>query len=154
MGDEDRERARRAEEIARSTLEGGEQLRGLDLERYRKRVGIGEQGPGRPCHCTLLTPPPPDADSKIFIITGWYPDLREALVRRGWKQNPDVESPHFDLKFTLKSTEIKFPDLQPHQRKYAPICRVGCARLLTPELATQSPTISPRLLSYARRQAF
>ena len=42
MGDEDRERARRAEEIARSTLEGGEQLRGLDLERFRKRVGIGK----------------------------------------------------------------------------------------------------------------
>jgi hypothetical protein len=29
--------------------------------------------------------------------------------------NADTESPHFDLKFTLKSTEIKFPDLLPHQ---------------------------------------
>jgi hypothetical protein len=53
--------------------------------------------------------------SRRYVAHFRYPDFREALIRRGWKLNPDVESPHFDLKFTLKSTEIRFPDLLPHQ---------------------------------------
>jgi hypothetical protein len=37
---------------------------------------------------------------KIFIISGTYPDVRKALIQRGWVENPDSESPYFDLKWT------------------------------------------------------
>lgn len=28
------------------------------------------------------------ADTKIFIVMGGYPDLKKALLRRGWMENP------------------------------------------------------------------
>ncbi|RYG42114.1 hypothetical protein EON68_02250 [archaeon] len=65
----------------------GDKSRGMDIDRWRKKVGI-------------------TAATRVFIITGEYPDIRDALVARGWKQNPDKESPHFDMKWTLKSNEI------------------------------------------------
>ncbi|CAG9317781.1 unnamed protein product [Blepharisma stoltei] len=38
-------------------------------------------------------------DSKIFIINGNYPVLREAFLQRGWAENTDPESMHFDIKW-------------------------------------------------------
>lgn len=39
-------------------------------------------------------------DAKIFVIKGKYPDLRAALVRRGWIENPNHESIFYDLKWS------------------------------------------------------
>ena len=41
-------------------------------------------------------------DEKIFIVVGGYGTLRKALLERGWFENPDRNSPIFDLKFTIK----------------------------------------------------
>lgn len=40
---------------------------------------------------------------KVFIIEGDYPDVRKALLERGWVENTDVHSPAFDLKWTRVS---------------------------------------------------
>jgi hypothetical protein len=48
-------------------------------------------------------------------MTGWYPAVREALLARGWHENGDRESFYFDLKWTLRSTELKQAELQPLQ---------------------------------------
>lgn len=42
-------------------------------------------------------------DVKIFIVVGGYGTLRRALVERGWFENPDRNSPVFDLKFAIKN---------------------------------------------------
>lgn len=36
-------------------------------------------------------------DCKVFILKGNYPALRAALLARGWYENTDTKSPHFDL---------------------------------------------------------
>jgi tubulin monoglycylase TTLL3/8 len=35
--------------------------------------------------------------TKVFIIQGVYPDLKQGLIERGWAENPDPQSPYFDL---------------------------------------------------------
>ncbi len=45
-------------------------------------------------------------ETKVFICTGGYPDIKKALKQRGWVHNKDVNSPCFDLKWTLKSKDI------------------------------------------------
>ena len=47
-----------------------------------------------------------DPSTKIFIILGGYGDLKKALEARGWVENPDPNSPCFDLKWTLKAKDI------------------------------------------------
>ena len=47
-----------------------------------------------------------DADTKVFIVKGGYPDVKRALKQRGWVQNKDGDSPCFDLKWTLKVKDI------------------------------------------------
>ena len=54
-------------------------------------------------------------EGKVFGLTGWYPCVKEALLSRGWFFNPDRESFFFDLKWTLKSKELKQEQLQPWQ---------------------------------------
>lgn len=39
---------------------------------------------------------------------GGYPDLKKALLKRGWVENPDHRSPCYDLKFTLMSKDIDY----------------------------------------------
>ena len=46
-------------------------------------------------------------DGKVFSMTGWYPCVKEALLARGWHMNADRDSFFFDLKWTLKSNELK-----------------------------------------------
>lgn len=70
--------------------------RSMDTERWRKLQGLS-------------------ADNRVFIITGIYPDVRDALLRRGWKQNKDEESPHFDMKFALKNSEIPYATMTVQQ---------------------------------------
>ncbi|CAG9316971.1 TTLL8_3 [Blepharisma stoltei] len=52
---------------------------------------------------------------KIFVINGTYPDIRKALLDRDWFENPDVNSPCFDLIWTVRRKDIDFPNLQEHQ---------------------------------------
>jgi tubulin monoglycylase TTLL3/8 len=57
---------------------------------------------------------------KIYIIIGGYHDIRKALISRSklhtdWFENPDSESPCFDLKWTLKAKSIDFRNMQEHQ---------------------------------------
>lgn len=44
-----------------------------------------------------------DKTDRVFIISGNYPTVREALLSRGWIENPDEHSLFFDLKWTLKA---------------------------------------------------
>ena len=59
-----------------------------DFEDWKKRQGI-------------------EPETKVFSITGWYPAIKQALEERGWYYNPDRESRFFDLKWTLKSDNLK-----------------------------------------------
>jgi hypothetical protein len=120
--------AREAGQAGQRVLEDtGELGRLMDAERWRKRVGLRD-------------------GEKVFVLSGDYPDIKEALYRRGWKrvcvksstmqvfsvvhdilQNMDTLSPHFDLKFVLQSKDIVQRDLKPHQivnhfAKSAAIC--------------------------------
>jgi tubulin monoglycylase TTLL3/8 len=40
------------------------------------------------------------SEAKVFIIAGTYPDVRKALLQRGWFENLDLESAFFDLKWS------------------------------------------------------
>ncbi|EQC33446.1 hypothetical protein SDRG_08960 [Saprolegnia diclina VS20] len=46
-------------------------------------------------------------DTKVFCLTGWYPVIKETLETRGWFHNVDRNSPYFDLKWALKSDDLK-----------------------------------------------
>ena len=52
---------------------------------------------------------------KVFIIKGGYHDVRRAMEKRGWFQNPDVESPCFDFKWCLRIKDINQDTLDNHQ---------------------------------------
>jgi len=52
---------------------------------------------------------------KKFILQIAYPDLRDALLRRGWEEEHDKSSLTFDLKFTLSWQDILYHALQPGQ---------------------------------------
>jgi tubulin monoglycylase TTLL3/8 len=54
-------------------------------------------------------------DGKVFVIKGKYPDLRAALLERGWVENMDKKSNFFDLRWTSKIIDINFPGLRPNQ---------------------------------------
>ena len=54
-------------------------------------------------------------DTKVFICTGGYPDIKKALKRRGWVENKDSSSPCFDLKWVLKSKDIDHNTLNDRQ---------------------------------------
>lgn len=52
---------------------------------------------------------------KVFCMTGWYPVIRAELEARGWVYNPERNSPFFDLKWSLKSDDLKGCKLEKHQ---------------------------------------
>lgn len=54
-------------------------------------------------------------DGKVFIIKGKYPDLRKALLARGWTENEDKKSTFYDLRWTTKISDINFSILKPKQ---------------------------------------
>jgi hypothetical protein len=39
--------------------------------------------------------------NKVFIIIGGYKDLKKALLKKNWIENPDENSHCFDLKWTI-----------------------------------------------------
>ena len=53
--------------------------------------------------------------TKIFIANGGYGDIKRALKQRGWVENKDVESPCFNLKWTLKTKDIDHNNLESYQ---------------------------------------
>lgn len=66
-------------------------------------------------------PPPPSKESAVyseeseFIVLGPYKDIRDALLSRGWRENPDPESLRFTLKWTLKTKDLIHDKLHPKQ---------------------------------------
>ncbi len=56
-----------------------------------------------------------DPTSRLFVITGNYPDIRKALLNRGWVENTNTASPFFDLKWALKHRDIDYAHLQDGQ---------------------------------------
>ena len=56
-----------------------------------------------------------DKDQKVFICSKEYPDIKNALLNRGWLQNDEVKSPFFDLKWCLKSSDIEHSKLIKNQ---------------------------------------
>lgn len=55
------------------------------------------------------------ADQSVFCVTGCYPVIRDELEKRGWFYNPEKLSPFFDLKWSLKSDDLKAVKLEKHQ---------------------------------------
>ena len=53
--------------------------------------------------------------TKIFIVVGGYSTLKKALKERGWFENPDRNSPVFDLKFAIKQSEVCNSEIQDYQ---------------------------------------
>jgi len=56
-----------------------------------------------------------DEDTRVFICVGGYGDVKRALKKRGWVENKQVDSPCFDLKYTLRTKDIDTNNLQSHQ---------------------------------------
>ncbi len=57
-----------------------------------------------------------DPATKVFCLTGWYPVIKDTLEKkRGWYFNPDRNSPYFDLKWALKSDDLKHVKLHEDQ---------------------------------------
>ena len=54
-------------------------------------------------------------DKKVFICSRIYPDLKLALEKRNWVENPEQESTFFDLKWSLRKLEIDFLSLNSNQ---------------------------------------
>ena len=54
-------------------------------------------------------------ETKVFIVKGGYGDIKRALKSRGWIENKDKESCCFDLKYTLKTSDIDYNNLLPNQ---------------------------------------
>ncbi|KAG2522065.1 hypothetical protein JM18_005695 [Phytophthora kernoviae] len=67
-----------------------------DFASWKKRHGVGQ-------------------DQKVFCMTGWYPVIREELEKRGWFYNQEKISPYFDLKWSLKSDELRHFKVEKHQ---------------------------------------
>ena len=56
-----------------------------------------------------------DKDKKVFICSKEYPDIKKALLSRGWIQNDDPKSVFFDLKWVLSTRDIDFSKLAKNQ---------------------------------------
>jgi len=42
-------------------------------------------------------------------------ELKKSLLERGWVENPDANSPCFDLKFALQGREIEYKNIKDFQ---------------------------------------
>jgi len=56
-----------------------------------------------------------EENTKVFIVKGGYGDVKRALKSRGWVENKDKDSPCFDLKYTLKTSDIDYNHLHTNQ---------------------------------------
>jgi len=56
-----------------------------------------------------------DPEAKIYSVVGGYGDIKAALDKRGWIENPDLSSPCFDFKWTLRAKDIDHGTLLENQ---------------------------------------
>ena len=47
-----------------------------------------------------------DPSAKVFIVVGSYSDARASLLRRGWVENEERDSPYFHLKWTTRARDV------------------------------------------------
>ena len=52
---------------------------------------------------------------KTFVVLGGYPDIVNAIAKRGWKQSKNPEDKSYDFLYTLKNADIPFTELKPNQ---------------------------------------
>lgn len=76
------------------------------------------------------------SSSKMFVIDGSFPGVRDALLDRGWAEHHEMDSMCFDFKWTIKTGAIDFQRLQPTQivnhfkKNRAVTTKVGLSRSL------------------------
>ena len=56
-----------------------------------------------------------DDDVKIFNCFSGYPDMRRALLQRGWQENIDNDSVFFNFKCTLSTKNIEHDKVEKFQ---------------------------------------
>lgn len=76
-----------------SSARSGEEIEWM---RFRKRHGIS-------------------ADTRVFVMSGAYTDVKASLVARGWFHNPEPESLFFNLQWALKASDIRYERLRQQQ---------------------------------------
>ena len=54
-------------------------------------------------------------NTKVFVISHMYGPIKEALISRGWVENPHHESNCFHFKYTLKSRDLNLEQLTESQ---------------------------------------
>jgi len=54
-------------------------------------------------------------EQKVFILSGPFKEVRDALIRRGWCENSTKDSHIFDLKWTLYDNEVGYAKLRREQ---------------------------------------
>ena len=94
VGYKRKEFKRRKDSDSSSSEEEEIREKARDMETWKKTMGV---------------------DGKVFIIRGRYPDLKAALLERGWVENLDKKSNFYDLKWTTKISHINFDILKPTQ---------------------------------------
>ena len=52
---------------------------------------------------------------KTFVVLGGYPDIVEAIAKRGYRQSKDPTDKSYDFLYTLKNVDIPFTELKPNQ---------------------------------------
>ena len=52
---------------------------------------------------------------KTFVVLGGYPDIVNAIAKRGYKQSKDPTDKSYDFLYTLKNVDIPFTELKPNQ---------------------------------------
>jgi len=58
---------------------------------------------------------PKTPKEKKFVVLGGYPDIVEAILKRGWIQSKNSEDKSYDFLYTLKSADIPFTELKSSQ---------------------------------------
>ncbi|RHY31601.1 hypothetical protein DYB32_003343 [Aphanomyces invadans] len=87
---------------------------------------------------------------KVFCMTGWYPVIKDTLEKRGWFHNPDRNSPYFDLKWALKSDDlknVKLHDDQSYIQDFRYIRAEGMLKRLGVQCRAMLNAIKPSVVS-------
>ena len=58
---------------------------------------------------------PKTPKEKKFVVLGGYPDIVEAILKRGWIQSKNPEDKSYDFLYTLKNADIPFTELKSNQ---------------------------------------
>ena len=58
---------------------------------------------------------PKTSKEKKFVVLGGYPDIVDAILKRGWIQSKNPEDKSYDFLYTLKNADIPFTELKSSQ---------------------------------------